>query len=341
MKFAVGYQLPEDNEEPMVDIINDYKDYIAQVYFPWNDMPSGRAALTSRRGYVNWSGQKRLEQDLVKLRNMGMKLDLLFNANCYGGKAVSEYLRNCVASVLERLQHIVGGVDIVTTTSLFIAKMVKTHFPDIEVRSSVNMRIGTIDAMKYVTELFDSYYMQREYNRNLTHIKQLKQWADANGKKLYMLANSGCLAWCPGQIFHDNLVAHEQEIDETKNVAGYQPHVCWNLFSDRKNWPAVLTTTWIRPEDLHHYDKLFDVVKLATRMHSNPRMVIDAYVKRSFEGNLLELFEPGFAPAFQPYIMDNKKFPAEWFERTSTCNRQCHQCNYCKKIMEKVMYVAE
>lgn len=33
MKFAVGYQLPENNES-MPDIIRDYKEHISELYFP-------------------------------------------------------------------------------------------------------------------------------------------------------------------------------------------------------------------------------------------------------------------------------------------------------------------
>ena len=68
MKFAVGYQLPGEDDEPMVEIIADYAEHIAEVYFPWADMPSGRAPLASRRGYTDWTAQRELERDLVRLR---------------------------------------------------------------------------------------------------------------------------------------------------------------------------------------------------------------------------------------------------------------------------------
>ena len=81
-----------------------------------------------------------------------------------------------------------------------------------DVRASVNMRLGTVRAMEYVSHLFDSFYIQREYNRDLDRIDELREWAGRNGKRLYMLANSGCLLWCAVQTFHDNMVAHEAEV---------------------------------------------------------------------------------------------------------------------------------
>lgn len=337
MKFAVGYQLAEEGEERFVDIVHDFREHLAEVYFPWSDMPSGRAALTNRRGYVDWTGQKRAEEDLLSLKEMGVALDLLFNSNCYGADAVSEYLRNQVVSVLEHLDDLVGGVETVTTTSLTVARTVKDFFPETEVRASVNMRIGTIRGMQYVAGLFDGFCVQREFNRDPAHLRRLKDWADENGKHIYMLANSGCLNHCSGQTFHDNLVAHEKEIDERRNIPNWTPHVCWNFLKDRTNWPVLLQNSWVRPEDLHHYQDLFPFVKLATRMHSRPRLVIQAFCEGRYRGNLLDLFEPGHGPALHPYIIDNERFPRDWFGRTTECDKQCERCTYCAGVLERTL----
>ncbi len=340
MKFAVGYQMAEDGEEPFLDIVSDYRDHVAEVYFPWLGMASGRSALSVRRGYVDWQAQAQLEQDLIALRSMGIKLDLLLNANCYGGRAVSQHLQNEVASVLEHLNAVCGGADVVTTTSPFIAHTVKEHFPDIEVRASVNMRIGTIKGMQYMADLFDGYYVQREHNRDLEHIAQLRQWAVANGKRLFILVNSGCLNFCSGQTFHDNLVAHEAESVEMCNVPDWNPHACWRYLSDPAHWPALLQNSWIRPEDLHNYDGLFELGKLATRMHQRPRLVLEAYTSRRYRGNLLDLFEPGYARLVAPRIIANERFPSDWFERTSTCDKRCDRCDYCAHVLEQTLVSA-
>jgi len=338
MRFAVGYQLHEDEgEEPFIDIVRDYQAHIAEVYFPWGDMPSGRSPLTTRRGYTDWGAQARMEADLRALRAMGIGLDVLFNANCYGHKAISRQLESQIISVLDHLGESVGGADTVTTTSLAVARTVKRHYPRIEVRASVNMRIGTILGMEYVSELFDGYYIQRELNRNIRELAETKAWADANDKKLYLLANSGCLNYCPGQTFHDNLVAHEQEISEMRNIEGWVPHVCWQYLRDRSHWVAAMRNSWIRPEDLHHYEQLFPVVKLATRMHAQPRLVLEAYTARRHYGNLLDLLEPSFSSAFAPCFVDNRRFPEDWFTRTSTCDQRCADCTYCADVLDRVL----
>jgi len=337
MKYAIGYQLPEEGEDTIVDIVRDYRDQVAEVYFPWTDMASGRAALATRRGYTDWTAQQRLEADLRALRALGVRLDLLFNANCYGGYAMSEMLANQVTSLLEHLEDLVDGVDVVTTTSPFVAQVIKERFPGVETRASVNMRIGTVQGFSYVAHLFDDYYVLRDHNRDLGTIAALKEWADANGKRLLMLVNSGCLYACSGQTFHDNLVAHEREADELARYPGFMPHTCWSLFGERARWPAFLQATWVRPEDVHHYADLFAVGKLATRMHAQPRMVVDAYARGTHHGNLLDLMEPAYSRAYAPWVLMNDLFPEDWFARTSTCGRRCTACDYCAGVLERTL----
>ena len=56
----------------------------------------------------------------------------------------------------------------------------------------------------------------------------------------------------------------------------------------------------------------------------------------AFEGNLLDLFEPGFSPAFFPAFIDNSAFPHDWFDRTSACARECSECGYCEQTLQLV-----
>ena len=341
MKFAVGFQLYEDREEPFSELVRAYKDSISEVFFPWQDFATGRSALATRHGYTDWCAQEKCEAELHAIKELGIKLDLLFNGNCYGEYAISEKLRNSVASVIEHLEEIGCGADIITTASPAIAHVIKTYFPNIEVRASVNMKIGTVKGMQYVADLFDSFHIQREYNRDLEHVKELKAWADENGKKLVILANSGCLAHCSGQTFHDNMVAHESEICEIKNMEGFNPYVCRRALKSREDWYLILSSTWIRPEDVCNYEGIVDTMKLANRMHSRPGMVVDAYCRASFHGNTLDLLEPGYGRLLAPYIISNKSFPEDWFRKTSSCDKACHKCGYCKATLDKVLLNTE
>ena len=336
MKFAIGYQHTGEGE-PFSVIVDDYRDRIGEVYFPWVGQPSGRPMLGYGAEDTPEDVRLTLESELLAFRRMGVKLDLLLNANCYGARAVSVGLADEVASIIEHLGERGCAPDIVTAASPMIAHTVKTRFPGIEVRASVNMRIGTTQAMGYVADLFDSFYLQRDLQRDLGHVRKVRAWCDRHSKKLCLLANSGCLRFCPGQTFHDNLIAHSAEAEERENLPDWNPHVCWNLYRSPENFVEFLRSTWIRPEDLHLYEGLIDTAKLATRQHAHPRMVIGAYAEGGFRGNLLDLMEPGFSPAFAPHFIDNTAFPADWAERTGHCSRTCETCTYCRQTLDNVL----
>jgi len=335
--LSVGYQ---DNERvPFSSIVASYRDKIDEVYFPWVDTATGRSKICGYDGYFDYSLQARLVEELQKIKAMGIKLDLLFNANCYGEEAMSQVLQGKIYSILDYLTDSGLRPEVVTTTSPAIASMLKEQYEDIEIKASVNMKIGTVKGMQYVAHLFDSYCIAKECNRDINRLKELRQWANENGKKLTMLANSGCMRDCSGQIFHDNLVAHESEVAKQKNV-DFLPYMCWNFLKKQENWVSVLQNTWIRPEDIHHYDGLVDQVKLATRAHHLPGMVIDAYARRKYSGNLLDLFEPGFGEAFAPFVIDSSKLPEDFWERTTFCTKNCQQCHGCEQILKEALILA-
>ena len=112
--------------------------------------------------------------------------------------------------------------------------------------------------------------------------------------------------------------------------------MCREHLRDPKRWVSLLQATWIRPEDAHRYEGKVAGLKLATRMHANPRAVVSAYVQGRYDGNLLDLLEPGFGPVLAPRSLDNRSFPADWFEKTTACGRVCESCDYCERVLAAV-----
>ena len=337
MPLAAGYQHFADGA-PFAEIVLRHQS-VKEVYFPWVGEASGRPKLGFEEEDDPDELEAALKRDLTRLRGAGVRLDLLLNANCYGAEAMGVALERRIAAIVEKLASWGCRPEICTTASPFVARTLKDVAPDIEVRASVNMRLTTLQAFQYLAPLFDSYYLGRDVQRNMETVKRFSGWCRANGKKLCILANSGCLRNCPWQTYHDNLIAHSDAAMKVENVKGWSPHLCWTLYKAPANFAEILKATWIRPEDLVRYEGLVDVVKLATRQHANPDMVISAYERGAFEGNLLDLFEPGFSPAFFPNFIDNAAFPPDWFERTSACPRECTRCGYCDDALRQVMKV--
>lgn len=278
MKFSVGYQ----ENDSWIDAIVANRMSVYDCYFSFGAMPSGRHGVCDPMRQLD---------DLGKLADSGIALNILFNANCYGARAESKALFGEIGDAIDRFSD-GGALKSVTTTSPLVARFVKENFPEIKTRASVNMEIGTVEGMEYLADRFDGYYVKREVNRDLAAFAVLKKWADANGKELFMLANSGCLNNCSSHIFHDNLVAHEAEIAREDNGYAYRG-TCWEYLKRETDKAKIMSRwNWVAPEDIRLYEGFVTAAKLATRVNVNPVRVLESYVSGSHAGNILDLMEP-------------------------------------------------
>lgn len=299
MKFSVG--LPKNNMEFVNCIIQNSND-IYEVYFSWGDFPNGRNYMTQSDAYASWELIDIQREMLKSLYDAEIPLNMLFNANCYGKDSQSRAFFNKVGETIDYVENSYG-LKSITTTSPLIAKFIKNNFEDIEVRASVNMEIGSMQGMVYLKEYFDSFYMKRELNRDIESIKVLHKWCQENGKKLFILANSGCLNFCSAHVFHDNLVSHEGEIAKMDNAYNFEG-ICHEYLKNEENYEKLIeNTNFIRPEDINEYDEFFEAAKLATRVHNNPKMVLESYIKGKYSGDVLKLLEP--AHSIYPYVIEN------------------------------------
>lgn len=299
MKYMVGLKTTDPQ---LVEQIIRQREHIYEVYFSWGDMPNGRSSQLESDRYTPWQLQDLQREELKLLSEHGIALNLLFNANCYGKDSQSRAFFCRIGEIIDYVTA-AYGLQSITTTSPLIAKFVRDNFPGLEVRASVNMEIGTIQGMEYLAEYFDGYYVKRELNRNFDAIEKLHRWAENYGKKLYMLANSGCLNFCSAHNYHDNLVAHEAEIAQMDNAYEFRG-ICKEYLKDESRYASLIdNTNFVRPEDMHRYEPYFQAAKLATRVHKHPGMVLDSYIRGTYRGNILELLEP--AHSIYPYVLEN------------------------------------
>lgn len=309
---------------------------IRETFFAWPGVLSCRPAPD-----FTPEVRARLVSDLRWARENGIHLDTLFNANCYGDEAISPELAGFVSRILREMDAEGLAPDIVTTTSPFIATALRRDFPDVKIRWSVNLRVHGTIGFESVLELFDSFYVSRERQRDLAFMARTAGWAAEHGKIVGMQANSGCIRQCPFQTFHDNLHGHGDG-RRPKDVAtakeyGFSFFRCKTHYS-RGNAEDFLKSTWIRPEDLPEWEKYADVVKIATRRHPCPEAVLDAYATYSFDGDLASLMDP--AHVFAGGAFSNKAFDraGDLWREVRSCAKadDCERCGKCGKLMKEV-----
>ena len=309
---------------------------IREVFFAWPGVLSCRPAPE-----FTPEVRQQLFTDLRWARANGVELDTLFNSNCYGDEAISPELADFVSRVLGEMEAEGLFPNTVTTTSPFIATVLRKRFPQVKIRWSVNIRVHGTVGFESVLELFDSFYVSREHQRDLGYLRQISAWAKAHGKVVGMQANSGCIRQCPFQTFHDNLHGHgdgrRPKDVETAKAYDFSFFRCKTHYA-RGNYEDFLRATWLRPEDMPVYDDFVDIVKLATRRHPRPVEVLNAYATYSYDGNLADLMDP--AHAF-PKSFDNRRFGENenlWREVRECPNaNNCTHCGKCAALMASVL----
>ena len=93
--------------------------------------------------------------------------------------------------------------------------------------------------------------------------------------------------------------------------------------------------SWIRPEDLHHYEPYAYTLKLATRRTERPELMLQAYCEGSYNGSLLDYI----GIIREDIILDNKSFPDDWFESkiAQNCAINCTECGKCDEVLNKIL----
>ncbi|MBR1921767.1 MAG: hypothetical protein IJ829_07200 [Kiritimatiellae bacterium] len=323
-KLAVGWF---DNKS-FTDVCRPYLRRVKEVFFAW-------PGVTASRPMDDWTVARRarIVGDLKWARDNGVELDTIFNANCYGDLSMTEALADHVTEKLREMDGEGLFPDHLTTTSPFIAKVVRQRFPSVKIRFSINMDIATPVALGYVDDLFDSFYAGRNNHRRIDYVREMAAWAHAHGKTIGVQANPGCLRNCPFHTFHNNLHGHNRVGQSAAaEKFGFTNFLCRTVF-ERGRYEEFLRAIWIRPEDLPRYEELVDVVKLATRRHPNPDKILAAYANRAYSGDLAEIMDPFYR---FPKIIDNDALGASplWpAVRDCPDADHCRDCGKCRRLL--------
>jgi hypothetical protein len=177
--------------------------------------------------------------------------------------------------------------------------------------------------------------LDRSLNRNLPELAAISQQCHLRFPKikLTLLANEGCLDYCPFKPAHDAQIAFANTgLIANETHAANQELGCIRELGAH---PAKLfKSPFIRPEDLHHYEGMAEVIKLCGRTLSPAflQRVVRAYAARGYEGNLLDLMDTMEWLAKRLHVA-NEKLPAIFWTRLAGCDKNCRACSYCRELL--------
>lgn len=179
--------------------------------------------------------------------------------------------------------------------------------------------------------------LDRALNRDLAALKEISQACRKHHPhlKLTLLANEGCLDRCPFKLAHDAQIAFANTglvANETR--AANRELGCIRVLAAH---PARLfRSPFIRPEDMHHYEGIVEVIKLCGRTLGPAflQRVVRAYASRKYAGNLLDLMDTMEWLARRLHVA-NETLPADFLTRLAGCGKECSTCSYCPELLEK------
>ena len=330
-KFSVGVRIKKSLLEKLHEIDNGEIDSLYGSAAGFRMLPSARES--SRLEVITFEDLKRFIKDV---HDCGYKFSYTINVKCLG----SDYTKNDIISYLTQLDS--AEVDAVIVANLFILKLIAEN----RHRLGFNVKISTIFEPNSLLDIKffrrfnpETISLSLMKNRDFEFLKNISPKND-----IELLVNEVCLFECPWRTEHYCIQGHG---GNEKLYGKYPYSECYKMCLE--NPSLFLKARWIRPEDISFYERLgFSKFKITGRTASGDWIVATtkAYLNRSYEGNLLDLFpivagdlkrEANEAPIYIP----NKKldgflerFPKHKCE--DVCGVKCHFCDEeFKKIFKR------
>lgn len=329
IKFSLGY----NNHPDFIIVVEKYQTMIKEIYYGIPDMSSGRLRLITDQGHRKQANDE-LNYFLTQMNNRfpHIERNLLFNALCNVddyNHSQPEFFNRYAAIIQSHIDRY--KITAVTLIDIQLSYFVKQHFPQLKVHAGVNMFIREAKQLEYL-EYFDVINFDREINRDLKSIEQLKKVAPH--KELKILLNEGCMARCTNRIQCINKVsARNQQVRDEESF-----NICHKTFTDMP-W-AILQSPIVRPEDLDKYSHLgISYWKLASRITPTPMIdeILSGYINRRYINSLFYLVEcPSRWVLSKKYNLYNNEIPHDFFHFVSHCRLNCHTCNYCRDLFQRL-----
>lgn len=134
-------------------------------------------------------------------------------------------------------------------------------------------------------------------NRDFKLLKKMLLYTKGKNVTLRLIANNLCLHMCPYSIMHGTVQGHFSCSDScSRGDIDYCLMKC--LSTKIEDMSNLISSDWIRPEDLCYYEKLCEEtdnfnlsIKLVERTKSTKFLtrVVEAYARRQYKGNLLDI----------------------------------------------------
>lgn len=310
---------------------------------------------------------------IAEARRRGFHFNYLLNGACQDNL---ETTRAGNQALFDHVEWVAAtGADKVTVTLPIMLHWIKRHFPQFKVLVSSWARVANVKRAKFWENIgADEIILAETATRDFAALRAMRK---ALRCRLEVIANPSCLYLCYLDTNHINMMSHSAQGGHTSQ--GFVLDHC-QVFCQRQKlaFPEeVMRSRWVRPEDLGDYDEIgIDSFKLLERFRTTDSLmqVVEAYERRRFDGNLIELLTLPRQGAYNPpnleYLIrpdlanidmilqmadifgysfadvvsiDNRALDgfAEHFKTHNCYHSDCEDCGHCERWARKVVRVDE
>ncbi len=243
--------------------------------------------------YLPTVDRKKVEATVKKVHSQGMQFNYLLNASCM---ANAEYTREGQKAIRESLDWCASiGVDSLTVGQIYLLQMIKKCYPQFKVRISAHRFVDSVRKARFWEDHVADCIVLNEtaFAREFAALKAIR---DAVKCDLSLIVNNSCRTDCAIAGTHASSLAHgSQHMPGRKKALPLDYHMLFCLDYRLREPVNYVRANWIRPEDLHHYEKMgFTNFKIVERNTPTPELLrrVHAYANRRYEGNFLDLVLP-------------------------------------------------
>jgi len=256
--------------------------------------------------------KRKVRAHIEEIKKCGLEFNYLLNAACLDNREFTKYGQKMLHGLLDWLMDM--EVDSVTVAIPYLLQLIKKKYPKLKVYVSTIAQVYSVERARLWEDLgADRITLaHQDINRNFRLLEAIRKNVACN---LQLIVNNGCIYNCPFYIYHTTLLSHASQ--SKHSLRGFFIDYC-SLYCRAKQLREpeyLIRSDWIRPEDIHYYEDIgYNEFKLVDREMPTERLalIVDAYVKRSYKGNLLDILG-NFSSATEDSNL-NQKFISKWIK---------------------------
>lgn len=279
-----------------------------------------------------------LKQYVEYSKEHGIGFNYTLNASFMNN---DEFTVSGISEILQFLKELYEvGIRSLTIAMPSLIDIVRRSQYPFQIKASTICQITNANkAIEFKRMGADRIVVDESLNRNF---KKLEQISNTFGDSVEVIVNSICFLDCAYRMFHYNQISADSLAKTNPVSVSYFSNRC--LLRRFRDVDSLLKLSWVRPEDLHHYNKNgihnFKIQGRHLVQSGDPVRVMEHYFSRKFCGNLLDLLECfSNINAFKVYL-DNQMLDG-FLEPISSgkilCDNDCENCRYCKNYADQLI----